>query len=70
MKEILKGKDCQGETLEKGDSVFAEDGRVQGKVETLYDDGSVDIHHSNAHQGPVIDSFDIMGKDVTKLVEG
>ncbi len=33
----------------------------------IYDNGSVDIHHANAHQGPVIDSFDIIGHNIMKF---
>ena len=66
MKEILKGKDCRDTTIKKGDLVFADDG-ANGPITAIYDNGSVDIHHADAHQGPVIDSFDIMGREVTKL---
>ena len=64
MKEIEILFDEDGLAIRKGTQVFADGGRVQGPVTAIYDDNSVDIHHANAHQGPVIDSFDVTHNDV------
>jgi len=66
MDTILVGKDCNGVSIGKGDHVIANDGS-HGKITSVWDNGSVDIHHANAHQGPVIDSYDIEGRHIIKI---
>jgi len=66
-KEISTGKDVNGELLTKGDKVFADDGRVQGKITAIWDDGSVDIEHTSGPGGPLADTFDIKGRSVQKM---
>ena len=67
--EVSEVKDVRGTILSKGDKVFADGGKVQGKITSINTDGTIDIHHADAHQGPVIDTFDIKGREVTKLGE-
>ena len=67
MNIILTGRDCCGEPIYKGDKVLADDGMVQGVIETVWDDGTVSIWHANAHQGPVVDTFDIVSNSVHKI---
>ncbi len=66
MKTINSTKGYDGIEIRVGDTAVTENGEF-GKVTEIYDDGSLDIHHSNAHQGPVIDFFDIVGHKVHKV---
>lgn len=66
MNTMLIGKDCNGVSIEMGDHVVADDGS-HGKITAIWDNGSVDIHHANAHQGPVIDSYDIKDRNIIKI---
>ena len=66
MKEIPELYDYNGKTIKVGDLVFTDNGE-QGKITAIYDEECVDIHHADAHQGPVIDSFDILAHKVQKL---
>ena len=66
MRTIDIGIDVDGVSLKVGDKVFADDGMVQGVIETIWDNGTIDIWHANAHQGPVVDTFDIIGNNVIK----
>lgn len=66
MKTIPVGKDVNGASIKKGDIVIADDGSM-GPITEVYDNGCIDIHHANAHQGPVIDSFDIIGHNIMKF---
>lgn len=66
MNTILVGKDFFGNGIKKGDTVAVDDGQ-QGKITAVWDNNSVDIHVANAHQGPVIDSFDIDARRVIKI---
>jgi len=65
MNTILVGTDYFGQSIQTGDHVVTNDG-VQGEIETIWDDGTVDIHHANSHQGPVIDTYDIVEKEIIK----
>jgi len=67
MKIIQKCKDCNGEIITKDDYVITDNPSEQGKITAIYDNGTIDIHHANSHQGPVIDSYDIMGRQVQKV---
>ena len=67
MKTIKTSKDYNGKTIKKGDYVITDNSLEQGKITEIYDTGSVDIHTSNAHQGPVIDSYDIISRQVQKV---
>ncbi len=59
--------DCNGIIIGVGDEVFTENGE-HGPITDIYENEDVvDIHHSDSHQGPVIDSFDIVGHQVQKL---
>lgn len=66
MNTLLTGTDCNGTTIKKDDHVAADDGS-HGPITAIWDNGTVDIHHANAHQGPVIDSYDIIGRNIVKL---
>ncbi|KKM71886.1 hypothetical protein LCGC14_1426050 [marine sediment metagenome] len=66
MNVILIGQDVNDIPIQKGDKVFADDGWVQGVITAVYDDGTVDIWHANAHQGPVVDTFDVKSNNVLK----
>ncbi len=66
MNPIDSTKDFNGEVIKVKDTVATENGEC-GEVIGIWDDGSIDIHHSNAHQGPVIDSFDIIGHKIHKI---
>ena len=65
MNTILVGTDCCGQSIKKGDHVVTDDGS-HGEIKAVWDDGTVDIHHANVHQGPVIDTYDIMDRQVLK----
>lgn len=56
--------DEDGITLKKGTKVFADGGNISGKITALYANDTVDIHHADSHQGPVIDTFHITHNDV------
>ncbi len=61
--------DDDGFDLEVGTEVFADGGNVQGRITCLYADGTVDIHHADSHQGPVIDTFSVIHNDVRSFEE-
>ena len=65
MNTILVGKDCLGQSIEKGNHVVIDDGQ-HGEIKAVWDNGSVDVHVADAHQGPVVDSFDIKDRQVLK----
>ena len=67
MKTIQETQDYNGDTIKVGDSVITDNPSEQGKITEIYDNGSVDIHISNSHQGSVIDSYDIIGREVQKV---
>ena len=62
-------KDFNGISIKKDDMVCAEGGKVLGVITTVWNDGCVDIHHSYSHQGPVIDTYNIVDKEVQKMEE-
>lgn len=66
-KEIPVGYDINDVAIKKGDRVFADDGRVQGTVDAVWDDNSVDIQYTSGPGGPLSDTFDIKGHGVTKF---
>jgi preprotein translocase subunit YajC len=66
MNTILVGTDSNGVSIEKGDHVVADDGS-HGKITAVWDDGTVEVHHANSHQGPVVDTFDIKGHHIIKI---
>lgn len=65
MNTILVGTDCLGQSIQIGDHVVTNDGS-HGEIKAVWDDGTVDIYHSDAHQGPVFDTYDIVGREVVK----
>lgn len=68
MNTILVGQDCNGTSIQKGDTVFTDDGQ-SGEIKAVWDDGTVDLIVGHAHQGPVVDTFDIEGRQIVKLEE-
>ena len=68
MKIKKQTKDFNGTPIRVGDIVFSENGE-QGTITNIYDDNTIDIHHSNAHQGPVIDTFNIKYHKIMKLTK-
>ncbi len=66
MNTILVGTDYYGNNISIGDTVITENGE-SGEIKAVWDNGCVDIHTSNAHQGPVVDSYDIIGHKVQKI---
>lgn len=66
-REISVGWDINGKKLTKGDMAFTDDGKVQGKVVAVWNDGSVDIEYTSGPGGLLADTFDIKGHGVQKL---
>ena len=67
MNAILVGKDVNGTSIQKGDEVIVEADGVSGEIKTVWDDGTVDVAYTVSHQGPVIDTFDIVGHRIIKI---
>ena len=66
MNTILVGKDSNGVSIAKDDHVVADDGS-HGKIKAVWDNGTVDVYHADSHQGPVIDTYDIEGRNIIKI---
>ncbi len=62
--EVDSLTDDYGMVLEVGTVVVADGGSITGDITACYNNNSVDIHHSDSHQGPVIDSFDVIHNEV------
>jgi len=68
MNTLFVGKDSNGVSIKVADHVVIDDGS-HGYITAIWDNGSVDIHHADAHQGPVIDSYDIKDRQIIKLID-
>ena len=69
LKEIEQCEDVDGEILIVGNTVIIDDGLQSGKITEIWNNGSIDVAVAFAHQGPVIDSFDIRGHNIIKFPE-
>ncbi len=68
LKEITTCNDFNGIPIKKGDPVIVDEVvPISGVITTVWNDGCVDIHHSDSHQGPVIDTYNVMDREVQKM---
>jgi len=67
MKELKETKDFNGEIIKVGDEVIIGAEDKIGTITTIWNNKEVSIHHSNAHQGPVIDTFYIKHHKIFKI---
>jgi len=74
-KEVQQGRDVAGTLIVKGDEVTFEDSilnnygaiNYSGTIQTIWDDGSVDIEYTVGPGGSLSDTFDIKRNRVRKL---
>ncbi len=69
LNEFIYTVDYNKVPLYIGDKVYSEeDPTISGKVMKIYPEfDEVDIHHSDAHQGPVVDTFHIKNHKLVKV---